>query len=99
MGSLKRTALLLLAAGIAACIGGVAWGVFCIGVPYPDPTPAQRAQEAFDLRVSTTCLAVGLLVMLSSGVVFVCGWLLKLRRSQVRRRSPGGRPPLDPRAT
>jgi hypothetical protein len=39
MDSTQRTALVMVAVGILAMVGGLGWAVAFIGVPYPDPTP------------------------------------------------------------
>lgn len=79
MDAPKRAGLFLVAAGIVAMISGIGWGVFFVGVPYPDPTPAQRAEEAFHLQVSSIGMLVGVVAIISSVVVFVVRWLVRLR--------------------
>jgi hypothetical protein len=76
--TLKRAGLVLLALGLIASAGGIGWAVLFIGVPYPDPTPVQRAQEAFHLQVSNQSLLVGLGAFAAACAVFVLRAILGL---------------------
>jgi len=38
--------------GTVVAIGGLLYGVLTVGVPYPDPTPAQAAAERANLAIS-----------------------------------------------
>lgn len=71
MRALKRTGFILLAIGWLSCGGGIGWGVLFVGVPYPDPTPAQRAQEAFHVQVSNRFLLVGFAALVAASAVFL----------------------------
>lgn len=78
MNALKRTGLVLFALGLIAGAVGIGWAVLFIGVPYPDPTPAQRAEEAFHLQVSNQSLLVGLAALAAACAVFILRALLGL---------------------
>lgn len=71
MDTPKRIALGLLAVGLLALVAGMGWGVLFVGVPYPDPTPAQRAEEAFHLEVSGTAMLLGVGALAGSLALFL----------------------------
>ena len=56
------------ATGLVLTFVGLAWGTINVGVPYPDPTPAQAAAQKFHLSVSGWCIGIG-------GAVFAFGIL------------------------
>lgn len=62
-------------------IGGFIWGVHFVGVPYQDPTPAQRADEALHSSISSWLMGAGLCILLFSALLAV------VRIIQIRSRS------------
>jgi hypothetical protein len=76
--TMKRTGLVLFTLGLLASAGGIGWAVLFIGVPYPDPMPVQRAEEAFHLQVSNHSLLVGLGALAAACAVFVLRAMLGL---------------------
>jgi hypothetical protein len=47
------------ATGAALSLAGLVYGVLMVGVPYPDPTPAQDAAEKSNLAISSLMMAGG----------------------------------------
>jgi len=47
------------AAGLFVAAGGLLYGVLAVGVPYPDPTPAQAVTERSNLAISNWMMAGG----------------------------------------
>ena len=56
------------ALGAATAVGGILHGVLTVGVPRPEPTPAQAAAERTNLAVSSWTTALGG-IMLVGGLV------------------------------
>ncbi len=50
--------------GLFVAAGGLLYGVLMVGVPYPDPTPAQAAAEGANLAISSWMMASGSVVLL-----------------------------------
>jgi hypothetical protein len=63
--TLKRMALL----GLLLFMVGFVWGVYFVGIPYQDPTPAQRAYEALHGSISGWLMGAGICIFLSSGLL------------------------------
>jgi hypothetical protein len=52
------------AAGLFVAAGGLLYGGLTVGVPYPDPTPAQAVAERSNLAISSWMMAGGSAVLL-----------------------------------
>jgi hypothetical protein len=61
-----KVMLALAATGLAVAIGGILYGVVTVGVPYPDPTPAQAAAERANLAIVEWAMVGG-------GLLLLCG--------------------------
>lgn len=70
--TLKRMAMV----GLPLFIGGFIWGVHFVGVPYQDPTPAQRADEALHSSISGWLMGAGLCILLFSALLAVARIIL-----------------------
>jgi hypothetical protein len=55
--------------GLPLFIGGFIWGVHFVGVPYQDPTPALRAEEALHRSISGWLMAAGICILLVSALL------------------------------
>lgn len=78
----NRVGFVLLALGILAMVGALAWGALFVGVPYPDPTPEQKIEEAFHLQVTTAGFLLGAALLVGSIAIFLLRavWRLVLGR-------------------
>ncbi len=73
---------LLIGAGLLVVISNLVYGSYFLGVPYPDPTPAQRQAWAFHMRIFDTGFATGL------GLTFA-GIVLAVARKILGSPKPG----------
>ncbi len=53
------------ATGFVLTLAGFLYGVLTVGVPYPDPTPAQAAAERSNLAISDWAMAGGGIMLLA----------------------------------
>lgn len=68
----RRTLLLitggLTIAGLIITIGGFLYEAFTVGIPYPDPTPAQAAAQQRELAISDWISGIGIILFCLGGV-------------------------------
>ena len=71
--SAMRLLLAVTLSGFAAAIGGLVYGVLAVGVPYPDPTPAQAASERASVAISGWAMGGGMFMTLVGliGIAFI----------------------------
>jgi hypothetical protein len=79
--TLKRIAMV----GLLLFLGGFIWGVHFVGVPYQDPTPAQRAYEALHGSISGWLMGAGICVLMSSALFAVARIILIWSRGRAAR--------------
>jgi hypothetical protein len=82
-------AVALTATGMCVCAGGLLYGVFTVGVPTPDATPAVAAQERLDTERAWVAMLSGV------GVSAVGGAGLA---TLIAMRYAGGQAPAEPGA-
>lgn len=58
-------------AGLLLFLFGLAWGVYFVGVPYQDPTPAQQAHEALHVSIASWLMGAGFVTLIASGLLAV----------------------------
>jgi hypothetical protein len=62
--SAMKLMLWLSLSGFAVAIGGLAYGVLAVGVPYQDPTPSQAAAERVSVAISGWAMSCGTVMTL-----------------------------------
>jgi len=60
-----KTMFAIAGIGLVIALAGVAYGALTVGVPYPDPTPAQAAAERAYLAISARAMGGGVILMLA----------------------------------
>jgi hypothetical protein len=68
--------------GLFMAAGGLFYGVLTVGVPYPDPTPAQAVAERSNLAISSWMMAGGTFVLLAGVAGMVCLGVARLLRAR-----------------
>jgi hypothetical protein len=71
--------------GLLIFMAGFIWGVHFVGVPYQDPTPAQRAYEAVHSSISGWLMGAGICTLLSSGSLAAAHLILNRSRDGAAR--------------
>lgn len=69
------------ATGAALMVAGLLYGVLMVGVPYPDPTPAQAVAERSNVAISGWVMAGGSVVLLAG---LAGSGLRRSRKSTIR---------------
>jgi len=69
--SRMKMMLAIAGAGLVIALGGLAYGVLTVGVPYQDPTAAQAAAERMNVAISGWAMGGGILMLLAA-----CGGLV-----------------------
>lgn len=71
-----RTLKCLAMVGLSIFIGGFILGVHFVGVPYQDPTPVQRADEALHSSISGWLMGAGICIFQFSEILAVARVIL-----------------------
>lgn len=75
----------MLMLGLLLFMVGLIWGVYFVGIPYQDPTPAQRAHEALHISVSFWLMGAGTFTFLSTGLLSVARLIFRWWSSRAAR--------------
>lgn len=75
-----RTLKCLAMVGLPIVIGGFILGVHFVGVPYQDPTPVQRTDEALHSSIYGWLMGAGICIVLFSAILAVARIILMRSR-------------------
>lgn len=76
----KHHPLWWIAAGLLLMAGAVAYGVFSVGIPGPDDSPAELARQSSAGHIAVGAFLVGLLGLLAGSISGAFRLVARLRR-------------------